>query len=481
MTEDSAPAGVDRRRFLQLMGLAGAGIALGACSSGSSSPGTTGTTSAPTSSVPPVAPFPLGAAAKATNKPVPVTMWHSMTSANLTTLEKLTKQFNASQSDVKVSLVDQASYSDTLTAYTAAAGSHSLPDLVQIENIDTRIMIDSDTIVPAGSAVAADSSFDLSSLLPSAVEFFKVEDVLWAMPWNESTQILYYNQLTFEKAGLDPSKPPATLDEYRSAAEAIVSKGAAKYGTSLKLTPSEFEDWTGQAGGLLVNNGNGRTARATEVAFGGSGGLELFSFYADMYKSKLAQATPGNGSGAYDNLFAIAGGTAAMTTETSAALGTVLTVIGTYKNVKLGIAPLPAPPGPGGVPYGGAGLYIVKTSPDESQDGAWQFIKFLLGAGPMATWSLGSGYIPITTAAVSVPALTSAWKRIPEYKVAYEQVLNTQPSVATAGAVAGALDQVETFIGNGLQAMSNGTSAATALASVVSQSNAAIASYNSRV
>jgi sn-glycerol 3-phosphate transport system substrate-binding protein len=124
---------------------------------------------------------------------------------------------------------------------------------------------------------------------------------------------------------------------------------------------------------------------------------------------------------------------------------------------------------------------MVKTSPAERQDGAWQFIKFLLGAGPMAAWSLGSGYIPITTAAVDEPVLTAAWSKVPEYKVAYEQVLGTKPSTATAGAVAGALDQVETNLGNGLEAMSNGTPAATALASVVSQSNAAIASYNSRV
>jgi sn-glycerol 3-phosphate transport system substrate-binding protein len=480
MTDHDAGGGLDRRRFLQLMGLAGAGAALGACGGGKSGSGT-GTTSAPTSSVPTAPAFPIGAAAKATNKPVPVTMWHSMTEANLKTLQALTKQFNASQSDVKVSLVNQSSYTDTMTAYTAAASSNSLPDLVQIENIDQRIMIDSQTVVPAGSAVAADTSFQLSGLLPSAVEFFKVEDVLWAMPWNESTQILYYDQNAFERAGLDPSSPPATLTDYRSAAEAIVSKKVAKYGTSLKLTPSEFEDWVSQAGGLLVNNGNGRTARATEVAFGGSTGLELFSFYADMYASKLAQATPANGSGAYDNLLAIASGTAAMTTETSAALGTVLTVIGHYPKIKLGVAPLPAPAGPGGVPYGGAGLFMVKTSPAERQDGAWQFIKFLLGAGPMAAWSLGSGYIPITTAAVDEPVLTAAWSKVPEYKVAYEQVLGTKPSTATAGAVAGALDQVETNLGNGLEAMSNGTPAATALASVVSQSNAAIASYNSRV
>jgi sn-glycerol 3-phosphate transport system substrate-binding protein len=460
------------------MGLAGAGVALGACGGSGSS---TGTTKSPTSSVPATPAFPIGAAAKAKNKPVPVTMWHSMTENNLKTLNALAKQFNASQSDVKVSLVNQSSYTDTMTAYTAAAGTNTLPDIAQIENIDVRIMIDSQTVVPAGAAVAADSSFDISGVLPSAVEFFKVENVLWAMPWNESTQILYYDQSAFEKAGLDPTKPPTTLTAYRAAAEAIVSKGVAKYGTSLKLTPSEFEDWISQSGGLLVNNGNGRTARATEVAFSGAAGLALFSFYEEMYKSKLAQATAGTGSGAYDNLFAIANGVAAMTTETSAALGTVLTVIANYPKVRLGVAELPAPAGPGGVPYGGAGLFMVKSSPAERQDGAWQFIKFLLTADPMATWSLGSGYIPITTASISVPALTAAWAKTPAYKVAYNQVLDTTPSPATAGAVAGALDQVETDIANGLEAMSNGTSAAAALASTVSASNSAIASYNSRV
>jgi sn-glycerol 3-phosphate transport system substrate-binding protein len=459
------------------MGLAGAGAALGACGGGS---GGGGDTTSPSSSVPNAPPFPIGAAAKATSKPVPVTLWHSMTEANLKTLQKLTAQFNTSQGDVKVSLVNQTSYQDTMTAYTTAAGSNDLPDLVQIENIDLRIMIDSQTVIPAGSAVEADN-YDLSALLPSAVEFFKVEDVLWGMPFNESTQVLYYNQNAFEKAGLDPASPPATLDDYKSACQKIVSSGAAKYGTSLKLTPSDVEDWVSQAGSQLVNNGNGRTARATEVEFGGSIGTELFGFYEDLFTSKLAQATPGNGSGAYDNLLAIASGIGAMTTETSAALGTVLTVIGNYPKVKLGLGPMPAPAGPGGVPYGGAGLFMVKTSPDSQQDGAWQFIKFLLEASPMATWSLGSGYIPITTAAIQVPALTTAWASTPEYKVAYEQVLATKPSLATAGAVAGALSQVETYITNGLTAISNGGTAASALATAVSQSNSAISSYNSRV
>ena len=69
--------------------------------------------------------FPLGAAAKSSSKPVQITMWHSMTSANLTTLTNLTNAFNSSQSDVHVNLVAQTSYGDTQTAYTTALSGGS--------------------------------------------------------------------------------------------------------------------------------------------------------------------------------------------------------------------------------------------------------------------------------------------------------------------------------------------------------------------
>ncbi len=468
-----------RRRFLQLLGASTAGLALGAC--GSASSPAASTTSSATRTTSPRASFPIGAAARAKTKPVPVMLWHSMTENNEKTLAGLAARFNSSQHDVQVSLLSQTSYPDTLTAYTAAVSTgKNLPQLVMIQSIDLQIMIDSHSIVAAGDAVAADH-YDLSGIVPSAVEYFKVDGVLWAMPFNESSQVLYYNENAFEKAGLDPAKPPLTLEQYRSYSERIVSTGTAKYGTSLKLTPSNFEDWVAMSGTLFVNNGNGRSARATEVAFGDSTGRQLFSFFAEMLSSKLAQPTPGAGSGGYDNLLAIASNTAPMAIETSAALGTVLTVLGSYKNVKLGLGPLPAPPGPGGVPYGGAGLYIVKQSTAEQQDGAWQFLKFLLEAPQMATWSLGSGYIPITSAAVDVPALKAAWAKTPEYEVAYGEVRDTLPSAATAGAVVGPFTEIETIVTNQLTAISNGTSAGAALAAAVSQSNSAIASYNQRV
>jgi ABC-type glycerol-3-phosphate transport system substrate-binding protein len=71
---------------------------------------------------------PLGAIDKAKSKPVEITLWHSMNRANLDSLVKLTDQFNASQSDVHVNLVNQTSYQETLQKYRAGLSSGDLPD-----------------------------------------------------------------------------------------------------------------------------------------------------------------------------------------------------------------------------------------------------------------------------------------------------------------------------------------------------------------
>jgi sn-glycerol 3-phosphate transport system substrate-binding protein len=474
-SESGQGAGLSRRRFLQVVGLGGAGAALAACGGGkgTSSPGQT----APPTTGPS---FPLGAAAKASGV-VTITMWHSMTNANLTTLESLTSKFNSSQSKIKVKLLNQASYTDTFTAYRAGLGSGNLPDLVQMESILLQEMIDSQSVVAASSALKADSSFDAADVLPSAMNFFTVDKVQWGMPWNCSSQVMYYNTKIFSDAGLDPAKPPATLTEYHSMAAQAKARGGVPYGTALKLTASNIEDWIAQAGGLFLNHGNGRSGRATAVEFGGGTGQQIFSFFHEMLSGKVAEPTLNT---SFDNLIAIGNGGTAMSIDTSAALGTVLVLLksGKYKSVKLGVGPLPGLNGPGdGVPYGGAGLYIVKHSSAEQQDAAWQFIKYLLTPDAMATWSIGSGYIPITKSAIQTSAIKTAWATTPQYKVAYEQVAQSKALTATAGGVTGAYSQIETDIQNALSLISNGTSPAKALAQAVTSSNQAVSTYNSSV
>jgi sn-glycerol 3-phosphate transport system substrate-binding protein len=429
--------------------------------------------------------FPLGAAAKATSKPVQITMWHSMTSANLTTLTNLTNQFNSSQRDVHVNLVAQTSYSDTLTAYTTAlsGGTSKLPDVVQWENEDIQILIDSQSAVPAASAIAADH-FSFSDFVPSMVNYFKVDGIQWAMPFNISSQVLYYDQNALTKAGLDPTNPPANLAQLRTAAQKIVSSGTAKYGMSLKVDYTNVELSMALGGQTFLNKNNGRSGRATAVTFDDPLGKSIFSWWGGMLSKNLAQSTAFT---AFDNLLAIGSGIAPITIDTSAALGTIISVLsgGQYPNVKLGVAPFPLPTAKraktGGAFVGGAGLYMVNKPTPDSVDASWQFIKFLVSPQSQATWASGTGYVPIRKSAVNLAPLAATWAAQPGFKVAYRQLLAGPTNPATAGSVTGAAPELLVAINDALSTMASGGSPSTAIAQAVQNANAAISSYNERV
>ncbi len=431
--------------------------------------------------------FPIGAATRSKSKPVSITMWHSMTEANLQTLQKLTDQFHRSQKNVRVNLVGQNSYTDTLTAYTTAlsAGTSKLPDVLQWETSLIQLLIDSQSVVPVGSAVAADH-YSLGDYVPSMLNYFRVNGTLWAMPFNISSQVLYYDQNVLVKAGLDPTKPPTTLNGLRTAAKKIVSSGAAKYGMSLKGAPATFELFMSLGNKTVVNHSNGRKGRATAVTFDDALGRSIFSWWSGMLNDKLAQETAPTGTGVYDNLLAIGSGIAPMTLDTSAALGTILVVLTQkqYANVKLGVGPIPSPGSKpaksGGVFIGGAGLYIVKKSAAH-QDAAWQFIKFLTSPDQQATWAVGTGYVPVRKASLSNPTLSKAWNSVPGYRVPYQQLLSSPVNPACAGYVSGAANQIDTAIQNALAALANGTPAKQALNEAASAANSAIRSYNQRV
>ena len=80
-----------------------------------------------------------------------------------------------------------------------------------------------------------------------------------------------------------------------------------------------------KAGQLYVNNGNGREKRATAVAFDNPTGTSLYKWVKDMVDDKLMLST---GTADIDHYLAIGNEQAAMTIDTSAALGTISQMLG---------------------------------------------------------------------------------------------------------------------------------------------------------
>jgi sn-glycerol 3-phosphate transport system substrate-binding protein len=335
---------------------------------------------------------PLEALKRAKSKPVQITYWHAMGAVREETLTRLTDEFNSSQNDVRVALVNQATYADTLRKFSAGLSSGDLPDVVQVEGTDLQQMIDTQAVLPAQACVRADK-YDLSDYIDQVIHYYSVKGTLWPMPFNASNPVLYYNKRAFRAAGLDPNQPPQTLDEVKAASQRLKDSGAvAQAGLGLKLDPWYFEHWLALGDKTYVNHGNGRNRRASSVTFDNATGKEIFTFLADMVKSGLARTNSAEGPSEVDNLLGIGNGNFGMTIDTSAVLGSIREQLssGQYPNVELGVAPMPRPKGKGGVFVGGGANYISKKSSSEKQAAAWQFAKFLDEPKSQAEWSAGT-------------------------------------------------------------------------------------------
>ncbi len=426
---------------------------------------------------------PVDALATAT-APVEITMWYAISNKLEDELKKLAEAYNASQSKVKVNLVYQGSYDDAIDKYLAALRSKTkLPQVVQLEETQTQVGIDSQSFVPISACIKADN-YDTSDYLDRVISYFTFDGVQVAMPFNTSNPVLYYNKAMFTQAGLDPEKPPTTLEEVRTASEKIVASGAAKHGISIEFQPWYIEQMLAKEGLEAVNNDNGRSERATEARFDQPEVAEIFQWLQDMTKDDLALSVGLNPQG-IDHFLAVASKDAAMTIGTSAALGTVKQVIaaGQVTGVEVGVAPMPGlsnDPTKGGVMVGGAELWITKSSSDEQIAAAWDFLKFLDSPESQAQWHLGTGYVPIRKSAIEAADVKAKWAAEPEYSVAFKQLDSGVTNVGSSGIVMGPYNKVRDLLETAMGNVIDGKDVAAEMEKLQTEATAVLQDYAQR-
>ncbi len=449
------------------------------------------TTAAPTTTTTPLdslLPCPVDALDDA-DEPVDVLMWHGLTGATDDGIVFLADLYNSTQDRVRIKLEPQGSYESTIEKYVQSSQG-SRPDLVMFPEYMVQQIIDSGSVIPIGACVRA-SDFDLSAFQPATLATYTTAGVQWAMPFNVSNPVLYYNRSMFRAAGLDPDDPPQSLAELREYSQAIVDSGAAAYGIAIDSGTDSgggwfIEQWFANAGELYADNGNGRLAPATRVLYDGAAGVELLTFVQQMVQDGLAFYVGGNASG-QDNFLKLAdsGEPAAMTIGTSAALGTVIDVVdgGLIPGITgedIGIGPLPGPSGTPTALVGGAALYIVAEHGDETAAAAWDFIQFLVSPESQSEWAVQTGYVPVRTDALEVEPVASTYVNDARFRVAYDQLVGSPDTPALQGPILGPQREVRVVTARAVAEILDGGDVQTALTNAATQANALIAEYNAR-
>jgi sn-glycerol 3-phosphate transport system substrate-binding protein len=374
-----------------------------------------------------------------------VIFWHAMGGSRVELIAGMVDDFNAAHPNINVTVEFKGSYRDTLNATLAAArGGGVPPHVVQVFEIGTLPNIDSGVFVPVQDLIK-EGDVDWGDFLDPVLNYYRIEGKLYSMPWNSSNPILYVNQDIFEKAGLDPESPPQTFEEVLQMGKQIVESEAAEAAITWPLHTWFFEQWMADMGEVLVNNENGRAGAPTEINLESEAAGRIFEWWDELYKEGL-WINPGIENWAQARQNFISGQVAMLISSTSDVTQMETAADEQGFNLTTGYIPIPADVERHGVVIGGASMWMTKDHPAVELDAAKDFVLWMAAPEQQVRWHKGTGYFPIRQTALDMLEEEGWFETHPSYRAAFDQLLATQASPATAGALMGVFPEARTLI-----------------------------------
>jgi sn-glycerol 3-phosphate transport system substrate-binding protein len=428
-----------------------------------------------------------GAGPTAAAGPVTIDFWHQEVASNADAFQKLIDRFNTSQDEVTVRLLFQGTEDELLPKLLSSLRSGEVPALVDLMERDFQLMVDSGAVTPVQKFIDADG-YDLSDFDEKAVQYYTWDDQLYAMPLGIQVPMLFYNKAAFRQVGLDPDKPPLTLDDIRAYSEKLLKVDSAgnvvRSGIALDVHGDYLYNIPAEHGDLFVNNNNGYDGRATEAVFNNDTGRALFRWWDEMISKGWAFNVGRNPTSA-EALMAVASGRAAMALQSSGALRSVMDVIeaGLPGVERGGVGPFPGVPGGTGKSnIDSRGLWIMNQRPEAEQQAAWKLVRWLAEPEQQAELFAGTGFLPVRPSALDLEASKQVLDKYPEYQVAVDLYAGTPSTPANLGPRIGPFSEVLETVVQALEEMIAGRKDPDqALDDAATQATKVLQDYNSRV
>jgi sn-glycerol 3-phosphate transport system substrate-binding protein len=382
--------------------------------------------------------------------------WHAMSGALGEKVAKIAADFNASQKDYEVKAVYKGSYAETMTGAIAAFRAKQHPHIVQVFEVGTATMMAAQgAVYPIFQMMAeAGEPFDPKSYLPAVVGYYTTtKGEMLSFPFNSSTPVMYYNKNAFEKAGLDPTKAPATWPEVEAAAKKLQAAGypcgfTTQWPSWVQI--ENFSAWHNQPLGTLENGFGGL---ATELVFNKTKAVDHVKALGEWQKSKIFDY--GGRRGDSDPKFF--NQQCPIFFASSAAYAAVKA---NAKDFAWGISKLPYWPNVEGAPQnsiiGGASLWVLKGHKAEEYKGVARFFTYLSSPEVQAWWHQETGYLPITPAAYELTRKSGFYEKNPGTETSILQMTNKPPTANSKGLRFGSFVQIRDIIEEELEAVFQG-------------------------
>jgi sn-glycerol 3-phosphate transport system substrate-binding protein len=359
-----------------------------------------------------------GCASRGSDGRIEASFWFAYGGTNREVLLSLVEQFHASQPLYRIHPVYQGDYFESLAKLRTAIAAKAAPALTHVVGEVIPYLAEAGVLEPIDTFAHGEDFGLVPELSQSGAYSGTAQRPLWALPFNRSTPIAYYNKALFQKLGLAPPTTWAELDAVARAATQRGANGATdRWGFECPVDWWFWAALVGQAGGTVI-------ADDGTPELGGEAGVRAIELWQRMvHEERVMKPPPGRDYNAWQvahNDF-LAERAAMIWTSTA-----FLRYLESNAKFPVGAALLPADVRRS-VPIGGTMFVMPRGAPRPEQDAAFAFLRFMMAPAQAIAWARRTGYIPVSKAGIAELEQTGYYAAHPNDRVAIDQLAYATP------------------------------------------------------
>lgn len=379
---------------------------------------------------------------------VKIDVWISFQDYRWDWANEVAAEFNEMFPQYEVVVTGGYSYETMFAQVAVAAEQGDLPAVVHYFEAATQDARDSGLFKPIADALAGREEInglkvDLEDYVAPVIAYYTLDGEFTSMPWNTSSAIMFSNMNYLRAAGFE--EPPATWGEVMAVCEAVMAlDNAPEYCFTWPNHGWFFEQWLAQQDALFINNGNGREARATEVAFNSEAGVAILQWLDDMYNAGYLYYSGAQGGDSWSTVDQAYSTQQVAMAAYSSSDTTLYTEMGVENGFETIASFLPYNDDTGwtGNLIGGATLWLVDGLEPEVEEGALAFLLYLTNTENAADWHKITGYIAIRESSNALLEAEGYFDENPNQTIAARQLSESTITPATSGALVGGFPSI---------------------------------------
>ncbi|MCQ1767157.1 extracellular solute-binding protein [Neorhizobium galegae] len=334
---------------------------------------------------------------------VEIEYWQYVFDTRVKAMDQLIAEFQKANPGITVKQVTFP-YADYQTRVIAANMAGNAPDVIQLFYGWLDKFVAGGLLAPLPKDAFPHDKIE-KDFFP-IVSAMKRDGEYYGLPTAVRSLALFYNKKLFTEAGLDPSNPPKTLDEFVAAGQKIAkldgSGNIVVAGSTVDMGGQDHQWWREvlirQFGGEPYKDGD------TKVNYNNEAGLKALNFYTSLQLEKKI----GKAGFMDEGQAAFRGGKAGMTIDGTFRLGSFKSI----KDFEWGVTELPA--NAQGVRSNYASYFangISAKAKGEELEASKKFLAYITSPAAMEIWLKTVGELPALRSA----ALTDANLKDPIY------------------------------------------------------------------